>query len=119
MPDIAASGHTAVFLIIGSNLDTIEDTLGSRNLIRAHNHEHILGCENTVLCQHIQNRMPRKERPREIDQIGDNGIIGISPIGREFKAVGGLFLFRFGGIGVLDSIETGAVGNNTSYSCRC
>ena len=41
MPDVSATCHAAVFFIVVGNLNTIQDALGCRDLVRAHNHKHI------------------------------------------------------------------------------
>lgn len=42
VPDIPAAGHSAVFLIIIGDLDPVHNPLGRRNLIRPHDHQHVL-----------------------------------------------------------------------------
>ena len=110
MPDISATGHIAVFLIVVGNGNAVHDALGCGDLIRAHDHEHILRRENAVLGQDVQQRMTGKERLGKVDQIRNDAVIGICPIRREFKAIAGFALFLLAGIGILDSVEAGAIG---------
>ena len=110
MPDIATTGHCAVFLIVVGDLDPVHDPLSRRNLIRSHDHQHVLGSEDAVLGQDIQNRMPGEESPGEVNQIRDDTVVCVCPEAGELKAVAGLFLLLLAGFRVLDRIEPGAVG---------
>ena len=42
VPDIPAASHGAVFLIIVGDFDPVHDPLGRRDLIRPHDHQHVL-----------------------------------------------------------------------------
>ena len=53
MPYIAPTGYRSIFFIIICNLNTIQDTLCCRNLIRSHYHQHFFRGEDAVLCQNI------------------------------------------------------------------
>ena len=110
MPDIATTGHGAVFLIVVGNLDAVQNPFCRGDLIGPHNHQHVLGSEDAVLGQDIQDRMPSKESPGEVDQVRNHAVIGIGPEACEFKAVAGLFLLLLAGLCVFDGIEPGAVG---------
>ena len=87
MPDITTTRNTSILLIIIGNFDTIENSLCSRNLIRTHNHQHILRCKNTVLRKDIQNRMLCKKSLCKIYQIRDHTVIGVCPKTGKLKTV--------------------------------
>ena len=53
VPDITAAFHAAIFFIIVGNLNPVKDTLRSCDLIRTHDHQHILGRKDTIFCQDI------------------------------------------------------------------
>ena len=53
VPDITAAFHATIFFIIVGNLNPVKDTLRSCDLIRAHDHQHILGRKDTIFCQDI------------------------------------------------------------------
>ena len=110
MPDIAATSYGTVFPIIVSNLDSVQDPLRCRDLIRPHDHQHLFGREDTVFGQDIENRMPRKESPCKINQIRNHLIVCVCPEGCEFEAVTGLFFLLLAGFRILDGVEAGAVG---------
>ena len=110
MPDIAATGQSTVFLIIVGDFNTVQNPFRCRNLIRPHDHQHVLGSEDAVLGQDIQDRVPRKKGPGEVDQIRDHPVIGIGPEAGELEAVAGLLLLLLAGLCILDGIEPGAVG---------
>ena len=110
MPDISAAGNSSIFLIVVGNLNTIQNTFRSCNLIRTHDHQHIFRSENTVFNQYIQNCMPRKKCLCKINQIWNYTIFCIRPETGKFKAVAGLFLLLPAGFRILNSIKSGAVG---------
>lgn len=92
MPDVAAALNAAVFLVVVGNFDTVENTLGCRNLIRSHNHQHILRGKNTVPRKDIQNGMLCEECLGKVDQIRDNTVMRVRPEAGKLKAVACLFL---------------------------
>ena len=61
MPDITATSHGAVFLIVIGDLDPIHDPLSCCDLVRPHDHQHILGSEDAVFGQDVQDRMLCKD----------------------------------------------------------
>lgn len=54
--------------------------------------------------------MPSKEGLGEVNQIGNNAVIGIRPIGCKLEAVARLFFFDLLCLGILDVIEPGGIG---------
>ena len=121
MPDVSAAFNTTVFLIIIGNFNAIENSLRSRNLIRAHNHQHILRRKNAVFRKDIQNRMLCEKSLCKINQIWNHTIVGICPKTGKLKAITGLsltcsplFMFLFcipsGTIGIILCICT--IGND-------
>lgn len=110
MPNITATGHGAVFLIVIGDLDPIHDPLSCCDLVRPHDHQHILGCEDAVFGQDVQDRMPGKEGSGKVDQIRNHAVVRICPEASELKAVAGLFLLLLAGFRIFDGIEPGAVG---------
>ena len=56
-----------IFFIVVCNFDAVHDPLGCCDLIRPHDHQHVLGSENAVFGQDIQDCMPGKEGPGKID----------------------------------------------------
>ena len=79
MPDIPAGIDSAHLLIVRRDLDPVQDPLCRHDLVRAHDHEHLLRCEDAVLRQDIQERVPRKERAREIHQVSDDPVVRVRP----------------------------------------
>ena len=110
MPNVSATGNGAVLLVVGGDVDPVQDTLRRRDLIRTHDEQHLLRSEDTILRQYIQNRMPGKERARKVDQIRNDPVVGIRPEGRELEAVGRLLLVRLGRLRILDGVPAGGVG---------
>ena len=92
MPDVAAALNAAVFLVVVGNFDTVENTLGCRNLVRSHNHQHILRGKNTVPRKDIQNSMLCEKRLGKVDQIRNNAVMRVRPEAGKLKAVACLFL---------------------------
>ena len=125
MPDVTTTLDTAVLLIIIGNFDAIENSLRSCNLVRTHDHQHILWCKNTVFRKDIQNRMPCEKSLCKINQIRNHTVIGICPEAGKLKTVTGLgltcspFLMFFfcipsGTVGIILCIR--AIGNNKNLN---
>ena len=110
VPDVTAARDAAVFLIIVCNFDAVENPLGCRNLIRAHDEKQIFGGENAIACQNIENRMAGEKGLGKVDEIGNDAVVRVRPIGSKFKAVACFALFAGGGAGIPDGIKTRAVG---------
>ena len=110
MPDVTSTLDTAVLLIIIGNFDTIENSLRSRNLVRPHDHQHILRCKNAVLRKDIQNRMLCEKSLCKINQIWNYTVIGICPEAGKLKTVTGLGLTCSPFLMLLFRIPSGAVG---------
>ena len=110
MPDVTTTLDTAVLLIIISNFDTIENPLRSRNLVRTHDHQHILRCKNTVFRKDIQNRMPCEKSLCKINQIRNHSVVGICPEAGKLKTVTGLGLTCSPFLMLLFRIPSGTVG---------
>ena len=111
VPDITAPGNSAILLVVVGNLDAVQDTLRSRNLIWPHHHQHILSRKYAVFGQYIQQGMLGKESPGKVHQVSNHPVAGIGPERGELKAVAGLALPAPTGIGCfLHGIESGAVG---------
>ena len=96
MPDIASARNGAILLIIRRNLDAIQNTLGGGDLIRTHDHQHVLAGEDAVTGQDIEDRMLGEKRLGKVDQIGDDLVVRVSPERSELKAVGGFALLSAG-----------------------
>ena len=125
MPDVSTTLYTAILLIIIGNFDTIENPLRSRDLVRTHDHQHILRCKNTILRKDIQNRMLCEKGLCKINQIRNHTVIGICPKAGKLKTVTGLgltcspfltFLFRIpsGAVGIILCVCT--IGNNKNLN---
>ena len=125
MPDVTTTLDTAVLLIIIGNFDTIENPLRSRNLVRTHDHQHILRCKNTILRKDIQNRMLCEKGLCKINQIRNHTVIGICPEAGKLKTVTGLgltcspflmFLFRIpsSAVGIILCVCT--IGNDKNLN---
>ena len=110
VPDVTAARDAAVFLIIVCNFDAVENPLGCRNLIRAHDEKQILGGENAIARQNVENRMAGEKGLGEVDEVGNDTVVRVRPIGSKFKAVACFALLAGGGAGIPDSVKTGAVG---------
>ena len=125
MPDVTTTLDTAVLLIIIGNFDTIKNSLRSRNLVRTHDHQHILRCKNAILRKDIQNRMLCEKSLCKINQIRNHTVVGICPEAGKLKTVTGLgftcspflmFLFCIpsGTIGIILCVCT--IGNNKNLN---
>lgn len=110
MPDVAAAGYMAVLLVVVGNLNPVHDPFCCRDLVRPHDQQHVLGSEDAVLGQDIQDGMPGKEGSGKVNQIRDDTVVGIGPEGSELKAVAGLAFLLIRGTGILDGVLPGTVG---------
>ena len=99
-----------VFFIVVGDGNSVHDAFRRRDLIGTHDHQQIFGSEDAILGEDIQNGMPGKEGLGEVDQIRNDAIVCVRPIGSEFKAIAGFPLLLGRCIGVLDGIIPGAVG---------
>ena len=110
MPYISAALNATKLLVIVCNLNAVENALGSRNLIRTHDHQHIFRRKDTILCEYIQDGMLCEEGLCKVDKVGDNAIVCICPKGSKLKAVACLFLLGFAcRCRILDSIKARCV----------
>ena len=109
MPDITTGSNIPILPVIMSYLNSVNNTLCSRNLIRTHNHQHILRSKNTILRKNVKDCMLRKKGLCKVDQIWNNTIVGIRPEGCKFKAVACLLFLCLPRICILDGIKPGTV----------
>ena len=122
VPDVSSGIQRSHPLVVGGYLDAVQDALGRCNLIGTHDHQNFFCCENTILGQHIQNRVLGKEGFRKINQVCNYLIVAICPEGSKFKAVAGFLGFLFcsfahlfdvavsGGVGVI--LGMGSIRDN-------
>ena len=110
VPDVAAARDAAELLIIVCNFDAVENPLGCRNLIRAHDEKQIFGGENAIARQDVENCMTGEKGLGKVDEVGNDAVVRVRPIGGKFKAVACFALLAGGGAGVPDSVKTRAVG---------
>ena len=47
-------------------------------------------CQHAEAGEHVEQRVPRKERPREVHQVGDGCVVGLRPVRGELETVAGL-----------------------------
>ena len=109
MPDIPAARDGAVLLVVRRDLDAVEDALGGDDLVRTHDHQHILRGKDAVTGQDIEERVLGEKGLGEVDQVGDDAIVRVSPERGELKAVRGLGLL-LSGVRLTDRVEAGGVG---------
>ena len=110
VPDVAAAPLGAIGFVVVGNGDAVEDALGGGDLVGPHDHEHILGGEDTVPGQDVEQGVPGKEGAGKVHQIGQDLVLCVRPEGGKLEAVAGLGLFVAAGLGLSDGIEPGGVG---------
>ena len=110
VPDVAAAPLGAVGFVVVGNGDAVEDALGGGDLVGPHDHEHILGGEDAVPGQDVEQSVPGKEGAGKVHQIGQDLVLCVRPEGGELEAVAGLGLFVAAGLSLADGIEPGGVG---------
>ena len=110
VPDVAAALLGTVGFVVVGNGDAVEDALGGGDLVGPHDHEHILGGEDAVPGQDVEQGVPSKEGAGKVHQIGQDLVLCVRPEGGELEAVAGLGLFVAAGLGLADGIEPGGVG---------
>lgn len=109
VPDVAAAIPGAEGLVVVGNGDAVEDALCGGDLVGPHDHEHILGGEDTVPGQDVEQGVPGKEGTGKVHQIRQNLVLCVRPEGGKLEAVAGLGLFVAAGLGFADGIEPGGV----------
>lgn len=122
VPDIAAAGDGAVFLVVGGDLDAVQNALGGGDLIGPHHHQHLFRSEHAVAGEHVEQGVPGEEGPGKIHQIRQIPVMGVGPEAGELEAAAGLglpgplVLFCLpdgavpGGVGIV--LGVGAVGDH-------
>ena len=108
MPDVSSRIYRPVFLVVGGNFYSVQDSFRCDNLIRAHDKKHILGGEDAVLREDIQDGVLRKEGLGEIDEIRNGMVVCVGPVTRELERVARLSFFGRVDI-IFDVIETSGV----------
>ena len=111
VPDVTACIHRAHLLVIGRNFDAVENTLGSRNLIGAHDHQNFFRGKYAILGQHVQNGVLGKERLGKVNEVCNYLVVAVCPEGSKLKAVACFLRFLFCGFAhFLDVAVSGGVG---------
>ena len=110
VPDVTAARDAAVFLIIVCNFNAVENPLGCRNLIRTHDEKQIFGGENAIARQDVENRMAGEKGLGKVDEVGNDTVVCICPVGGKFKAVACFALLAGGGSGIFHGVKTSTVG---------
>ena len=111
VPDVPACRQCSRLLVVGRNLNTGQNTLGGRNLVRTHHQQQVFGGKDAILRQDVQQRMAGKERAGKVHQIGNDAVFSIRPKGRKFKAVACLFAALSGRSGAFFNVAVaGRVG---------
>ena len=110
MPNVTAACNAAVFFIVVGNVDPVEDALCCGDLIRAHDHQQVIGCKNAVLRQYVQDRMSGEKRAGKVDEVGDDAVGRVRPVRSELEAVAGFLFLGGAGFRILDSVVACAVG---------
>ena len=83
MPDISSSVNGAFLVLVGSDIDALDDSFGSGNLVRTHDKQFFFGGIYAISCEDIEERMFGKESCCEVFEIGDDVVLEVSPIGSE------------------------------------
>ena len=111
VPDVTACIHRAHLLVIGRHLNAVENTLGCRNLIGAHNHQNFFRGKYAILGQHVQNGVLGKERFRKINKVCNYLVVAVCPERSKLKAVACFLRLLFCGFAhFLDVAVSGGVG---------
>ena len=117
VPDISSGFDCSCFLVVGGHFNPVQNTLGSHNLIGAHDKQQFLRSEHTIFCQDVQNGVLRKECLCEVNKVCDNPVVPICPIRGKFKAVGSfLAVLPASSVILLDMACSGGVG---IILCEC
>ncbi len=110
VPDVAAAGDGAVLFVVVGDFDAVQYPLGGRDLVRAHDHQDVFGRQDAVPGQDVEQGVAREERPREVEQVRDDGVARVGPVGRELEAVAGLGLFPLPRAALFDGVVPGGIG---------
>ena len=89
VPDVAACLYGTVQPGIVCHLDAVQKSFSGSYLIGAHCHQDILLCQHTEAGQNIQQRMAAEEGRREILQVVQQFVLGVTPVRSEFVAIAG------------------------------
>ena len=108
VPDITTCIGATHLLVVGRNLNTVENSLGSNNLVRSHNQKQVLTCQNTVFGNDIEQSVLLEEGLCKIHEVGNNLVVGICPEGSELKTTACLLNLLLA-VSFLDGTDTGGV----------
>ena len=126
MQDVTACIHRTHLFVVGRNLDAVENTLGSRNLIGSHNHQNFFRGKHAILGQHVQNGVLGKERLGKVNEVCNYLIVAVCPERSKLKAVACFLRLLFcgfahfldvavsGGVGIILGVRT--VGDNENLN---
>ena len=67
MPNEATSGNAAIFFIIMGNLHSVQNALGSRDLVGTHDHKNVFRGKDAIAGDNIQQGMLGKKSLGEVD----------------------------------------------------
>ena len=111
MPHVTTGIQGAELLVVGGDLDALQDAFGRHDLVRAHHQQHPVGGEYTVFGEHVEQAVPGEERFGERGQVLDGLVLRVRPPGGELERVRGLAgalaagslvnVFAAGGVGVV------------------
>ena len=85
MTDISSSVNGAFLVLVGSDIDALDDSFGSGNLVRTHDKQFFFGGIYAISCEDIEERMFGKESCCEVFEIGDDVVLEVSRMGREVE----------------------------------
>ena len=108
VPDVTTCIGATHFLIVGRNLNTVENSLGSDNLVRSHNQKQVLTGQNTVLGNDIEQSVLLEEGLCKVHEVRNNLVVGICPEGSELKTTACLLNLLFA-VSLLDGTDTGGI----------
>lgn len=93
MPDIAARVDRAKCLVVGADLDAVEDALGGDDLVGSHDEQQVVGGEDAVVGEDGEEGVLGEEGVAEVHQVSDGAVGGVCPPAGELEAVAGAFAF--------------------------
>ena len=110
VPDVSPCLQGSPLLVLGGDLDAVQDPLGGGDLVGAHHQQQFLRGEHAVAGEEVEQGVLGEKGLGEVHQVRNHLVVPIRPEGGELKAVAGLLPLAFVLGGLFDVAVAGGVG---------
>ena len=93
VPNVASCLSRTFPMMVQGNRDTLDNTLSSSYLVRAHHQQFLIYIEHTIFCKNFEQRTFNEEGLGKVLQVADKIVFPIAPVAGKLKRVALNFLF--------------------------